>query len=123
MPAWRYAASAFWRSVPAQPSFRKTAPTRKTCWPKPMIARRQLVGVIDMQSTQPNAYTEQVRALLRLIAPRVAISIDNARLYWRVERQNRTLKALASISQEFSSILNVDELLSKIASTDRKSVV
>jgi phosphoserine phosphatase RsbU/P len=83
----------------------------------PMIARRKLVGVIDMQSTRPNAYTEQDRALLRLIAARVAISIDNARLYWRVERQNRTLKALASISQEFSSILDVDELLNKIAST------
>ena len=85
----------------------------------PMIARRKLVGVIDIQSTQPNAYTEQDRALLRLIAARVAISIDNARLYWRVERQNRTLKALASISQEFSSILDVDELLNKIASTVR----
>ena len=85
----------------------------------PMIARRKLVGVIDVQSTRPNAYTEHDRALLRLIAARVAISIDNARLYWRVERQNRTLKALASISQEFSSILDVDELLSKIASTVR----
>ncbi len=85
----------------------------------PMIARRKLVGVIDMQSTRPNAYTEQDRALLRLIAARVAISIDNARLYWRVERQNRTLKALASISQEFSSILDVSELLNKIASTVR----
>src|ERR1022692_428051 len=80
---------------------------------------REPVLVGDMQSTRPNAYTEQDRALLRLIAARVAISIDNARLYWRVERQNRTLKALASISQEFSSILNVDELLSKIASTVR----
>jgi len=85
----------------------------------PMIARRKLVGVIDMQSTRPNAYTEQDRALLLLIAARVAIAIDNARLYWRVERQNRTLKALASISQEFSSILDVDELLNKIASTMR----
>jgi len=88
----------------------------------PMIARRRLVGVIDVQSTQPNAYTEQDRALLRLIAARVAIAIDNARLYWRVERQNRTLKALASISQEFSSILDVDELLGKIASTVRSLI-
>jgi len=85
----------------------------------PMIARRKLVGVIDMQSTRTNAFTEQDRALLRLIAARVAIAIDNARLYWRVERQNRTLKALASISQEFSSILDVNELLNKIASTVR----
>lgn len=85
----------------------------------PMIARRKLVGVIDVQSTTLNAYTEHDRALLRLIAARVAIAIDNARLYWRVERQNRTLKALAAISQELSSILDVDDLLGKIASTVR----
>jgi phosphoserine phosphatase RsbU/P len=85
----------------------------------PMIARRKLVGVIDVQSTQPNAYGEHDRALLRLIAARVASTIDNARLYWRVERHNRTLKALAAISQEFSSILDLDDLLGKIANTVR----
>ena len=54
----------------------------------PMIARGKLVGVIDLQSTRVNAYTEYDRALLRLIAARVGIAIDNARLYRRVERQN-----------------------------------
>ena len=77
----------------------------------PMIARGKLVGVIDLQSTRVNAYTEYDRALLRLIAARVAIAIDNARLYRRVERQNRTLKTLAHISREFSSILDLNELL------------
>ena len=82
----------------------------------PMIARsNMLVGVIDVQSTRENAYTEYDRALLRLIAARVAVSIDNARLYRRVERQNRTLRTLARLSQEFSSILELDELLTKIA--------
>src|ERR1700681_2858024 len=52
----------------------------------PMIARRKLVGVIDVQSTRLNAYTEYDRTLLRLIASRVAIAIDNARLYRRVDR-------------------------------------
>src|SRR3989454_9892703 len=33
----------------------------------------------------------------------------------RVERQNRTLRTLARLSQEFSSILELDELLTKIA--------
>ncbi len=83
----------------------------------PMVARGRLVGVIDVESTRPNAFTEQDRALLRLIASRVAVSIDNARLYRRVERQNRTLRILAHLSQEFSSILALDELLSKIAKT------
>ncbi len=83
----------------------------------PMVARGKLVGVIDLQSTRLNAYKEQDRALLLLIAARVAVSIDNARLYKRVERQNRTLRTLAHLSQEFSSILALDELLTKIAKT------
>jgi sigma-B regulation protein RsbU (phosphoserine phosphatase) len=83
----------------------------------PMLARGKLVGVIDLQSTRLNAYREQDRSLLQLIASRVAVSIDNARLYRRVDRQNRTLKTLSSLSQEFSSILDLDELLGKIAKT------
>jgi len=85
----------------------------------PMTARNKLVGVIDLESTRLNAYSEYDRALLRLIAARVAIAIDNARLYARVDRQNRTLKTLANISREFSSILDLNDLLSKIASTMR----
>jgi phosphoserine phosphatase RsbU/P len=85
----------------------------------PMTARGKLVGVIDLQSTRVNAYTEYDRALMRLIAARVSIAIDNARLYRRAERQNRTLKTLANISREFSSILDLNELLGKIASTMR----
>jgi sigma-B regulation protein RsbU (phosphoserine phosphatase) len=85
----------------------------------PMLVRSKLVGVIDLQSTRPNAFTEQHRSLLVLIASRVGTAIDNARLYRRVERQNRTLRVLAHLSQEFSSILEIDELLTKIAVTIR----
>ena len=85
----------------------------------PMLARGKLVGVIDVQSTRLNAFSEQDRALLTLIASRVAVSIDNARLYRRVERQNRTQRVLAHLSHEFSSILDIDELLGKIAGTIR----
>ncbi|HEX3685479.1 MAG TPA: GAF domain-containing protein [Bryobacteraceae bacterium] len=85
----------------------------------PMLARGKLVGVIDLQATRLNAFSEQDRALLALIASRVGGAIDNARLYRRVERQNRTLRVLAHLSQEFSSILEIDELLTKIAITVR----
>ncbi|MBV9303355.1 MAG: SpoIIE family protein phosphatase [Acidobacteriaceae bacterium] len=81
----------------------------------PMLVRGKLVGVIDLESTQVNAFSQQHRALLALIASRIGVAIDNARLYRRVERQNRTLRLLAHVSQEFSSILELDELLTKIA--------
>jgi sigma-B regulation protein RsbU (phosphoserine phosphatase) len=81
----------------------------------PMLVRGKLVGVIDLESTRLNAFSDQDRALLALIASRVGVTIDNARLYRRVEGQNRTLRVLAHLSQEFSSILEIDELLTKIA--------
>ncbi len=85
----------------------------------PMMARGKLVGVLDLQSTRVKTYNEQDRSLMRLIAARVAASLDNARLYRRVDRQNRTLRTLAHLSQEFSSILDLDELLGKIAAATR----
>ncbi len=88
----------------------------------PMTARGKLVGVLDVQSTRVKAYSDQDRAMLRLIGARVGASIDNARLYLRVERQNRTLKTLTRLSQEFSSILNLDDLLGKIAATVRTMI-
>jgi len=85
----------------------------------PMMARGKLVGVLDVQSTRVNAYGEQDKSMLSLIASRVASSIENARLYRRVDRQNRTLRTLAHLSREFSSILDLDQLLAKIAAAIR----
>ncbi|MCC6344762.1 MAG: GAF domain-containing protein [Bryobacterales bacterium] len=88
----------------------------------PMVARGKLVGVIDVQSTRVNAYTPHDKALLQLIAGRVGFSIENARLYRRVDRQNRLLRTLSSVSQEFSSILPLEDLLRKIAEIVRQLV-
>jgi sigma-B regulation protein RsbU (phosphoserine phosphatase) len=88
----------------------------------PMLARGRLVGVIDLQSTRPDAFSEHDRSLARLLASRIATSIDNARLHRRVERQNRTLRTLTHVSQEFSSILDLDELLRHIAEAVRSLI-
>src|SRR5689334_9753791 len=41
----------------------------------PMLVRGKLVGIIDLQSTRLSAFSEQDRALLVLIATRVAVAI------------------------------------------------
>ena len=85
----------------------------------PMIARNRVIGVIDVQSAKLGAFKEDERALLRLIGSRVGSAIDNAQLYRRAERQYRTIKTLSKISHEFSSILELEELLGKVASSVR----
>jgi sigma-B regulation protein RsbU (phosphoserine phosphatase) len=88
----------------------------------PMIARGKVVGVIDIQSTHLDAFSEQEQAIVELIAGRVAMAIDNARLYRRVLRQNKTLRTLSAIAQEFSSILELDPLLHKISEKVRQLI-
>ena len=88
----------------------------------PMIARGRLVGVIDLETTRPEAYGKREEALLSLIASRVASAVDNARLYKRVEQNHKTLKVLTQLTKEFSSILDLDTLLQKIASGVRSLV-
>jgi phosphoserine phosphatase RsbU/P len=85
----------------------------------PMIARQRLVGVIDVQATRLGAYKDYDRAMLSLVAGRVAAAIDNAQLYRRAERQYRTIRTLSRVSNEFASILDIDELLSKVGSSVR----
>lgn len=88
----------------------------------PMVLQQKLVGVIDLQATAPDAFTQQDRALLQLIASRVAAAVENARLYRRIERQIRTQRTLAAMAQEFSSILDLDQLLEKIALSIRRLI-
>ena len=85
----------------------------------PLVARGRVVGVLDVQSTRINAFSERESTMLRLIGSRVAVSIDNARLYRRVEKQNRASRTMTELSREFSSILDLDELLTRIAASVR----
>ncbi|MEZ5352115.1 MAG: SpoIIE family protein phosphatase [Bryobacteraceae bacterium] len=88
----------------------------------PMTSRGRLVGVIDVQSTAKDAFTQEHSAMVQLVASRAAAAILNARLFRRVEKQNRTLRTLSAISRDFSSTLNLDELLNKVASAVRRLI-
>src|SRR5271165_5229153 len=81
----------------------------------PLIAKNRVIGVIDVEADEPGAFTEEHKRLLTLFASRIAAGIENARLYTRVSRQARQLTLLTEISRELTSILNVDELLKRIA--------
>ena len=81
----------------------------------PLIVKNKIIGVIDIESPQADHFTEEHQRLLMLIASRMAIGIENARLYTRTTRQARTLVLLNEIARELTSILNVDELLKRIA--------
>src|SRR3954463_11400068 len=80
----------------------------------PLIVKNRVIGVIDIESPQPDHFTEEHKQLLTLIASRMAVGIENARLYTRITRQAKTLLLLNEIARELTSILNLDELLKRV---------
>ncbi len=80
----------------------------------PLIVKNRVIGVIDLQSEQAGYFTEEHQRLLELTASRMAIAVENARLYTRVSRQAQTLTVLNEISREITSILDLDDLLERI---------
>jgi sigma-B regulation protein RsbU (phosphoserine phosphatase) len=80
----------------------------------PLIVKNRVIGVIDLQSELPGYFTEEHKRLLELTASRVAIAVENARLYSRVSKQAQTLAVLNEISREITSILDLDDLLERI---------
>ncbi len=86
----------------------------------PLIVKNKVIGLIDIESVQPNHFTEEHKHLLTLIASRVAVGVENARLYTRASRQAKTLLLLNEIARELTSILNLDEVFKRVGESLKK---
>jgi phosphoserine phosphatase RsbU/P len=81
----------------------------------PLIIKNKVIGILDIQSEQVGYFTHEHQRLLELVASRMAVAVENARLYTRVSRQAQTLGVLNDISREITSILDPSDLLERIA--------
>jgi len=88
----------------------------------PLIAKNRLIGVLDLESEQPNFFKPEHLHLLTLTGSRIAQAIENARLYNRVSRQAEALAVLNEISTELISILDLDPLLAKVGTLLRRLI-
>jgi sigma-B regulation protein RsbU (phosphoserine phosphatase) len=81
----------------------------------PLMLQGKCVGVLDIQSNHLDYFTKDQQNILTLLASRLAVAIENARLFERVRTQAETLLLLNEVSREMSSILDVEELLRRAA--------
>lgn len=100
--------------VANDPRYISAVPNVRSELAVPLIIKNRVIGVLDIESTQSGHFTEEHKRLLTLIASRMAVGIENARLYTRMTRQAKTLLLLNEIARELTSILNLDELLKRV---------
>src|SRR6202161_1472335 len=88
----------------------------------PLTTKNREIGVTDLEARDPGYFNEEHKRLLTLIASRKAAGIENAQLYTRTTKQARILLLLNEIARELTSILNLDELLGRIAELLRRLI-
>src|SRR5499433_1293582 len=81
----------------------------------PLMVQGKCVGVLDIQSNHLDYFTPEQQSILTMLGSRLAVAIENARLYERANAQANTLLLLNEVSREMSSILDVEELLRRAA--------
>lgn len=88
----------------------------------PLMFRGKCVGVLDIQSRHADYFTKDQQNILAVLANRLAVAIENARLFQQVRTQAETLLVLNEVGREISSILDVEELLRRTAELVKRVV-
>src|ERR1017187_1310418 len=108
--------------VTQDPTYIAGVPNVRSELAVPLITKNRVIGVIDLEARDPGYFNEEHSRLLTLVASRIAGGIENAQLYTKTTKQARILLLLNEIARELSSILNLDELLSRVAELLRRLI-
>jgi len=88
----------------------------------PLVARGRVIGVMDIESRQPDYFTPAQQNLLTLVASRIGTAIVNAQLYESAQKQAETLLLLNEIGREANSSLQVEEVLRRSAELAKRLI-
>jgi nitrate/nitrite-specific signal transduction histidine kinase len=77
----------------------------------PLIARGQLLGVLDVQSDKTNYFNAEVLGVMELMAGQIATALSNAQLYEVASRTSRHEKAIGNINRKIQSAADMDDIL------------
>ncbi|MBI2841928.1 MAG: GAF domain-containing protein [Armatimonadetes bacterium] len=86
----------------------------------PLKARGRVIGVLNASTTQVGRrYGPREVEFMSLIANQVAMGLDNARLYDKIERRSEELASLLQLSEAITSTLELKKVLSLLVTRFR----
>jgi serine phosphatase RsbU (regulator of sigma subunit)/anti-sigma regulatory factor (Ser/Thr protein kinase)/putative methionine-R-sulfoxide reductase with GAF domain len=81
----------------------------------PLKIEGQILGVLDVQSDRLGAFHPNDLLVLRALADTIAIAINGVRMYGELQNRAEHLEIVAEVSNDITSILDLEELLKKVA--------
>ncbi|MFQ5817546.1 MAG: SpoIIE family protein phosphatase [Terriglobia bacterium] len=74
----------------------------------PLVFKDRLIGVLDLESTEYNAFSEQHEQMLATLASYIAIALENARLYEKLREDEQRLESDLTTAREIQAGLQPD---------------
>ncbi len=98
-------------------------PDSRTALAVPLVVREELLGVLDIQCSQPNRIGEADIAVFQGIAAQIAIALSNAAVYQEEQTQRRFAEILQEIGRDLTSTFDLSEILDLVLARIRPLVV
>ncbi len=77
----------------------------------PLTVADEVVGVLDVQSSERDAFDEEDLFILRTLADQIAVALESARLYAAQQEEAWVLNALLQVAQNIAQAPDLDDLL------------
>ena len=88
----------------------------------PLLHKNKPIGVLNVLSRERDRYDDRDATILRPFAAHVATAIVNARLFERERLDAEAFEMLAEIGREVAAVLDLDELLTRIAQVAKRVI-
>ena len=108
--------------VTTDPHYIEVVPGMASSIAVPLVYKSKPIGALNILSRERSAYAERDAAILRQFAAIVSTALMNARLFEQQRLDAEAFETLAEIGREVAAVLDLNELLSRIAQLARRVV-
>ena len=108
--------------VHTDPRYVEAVPGTQSELVVPLRRKGRVIGALNLLSDSRGQFTDVDEMMMRQFGAHVAVAIENARLFEHEREYTSTLETLAEIGREFGAILDLDELLMRIANLTRRVI-
>ncbi|MBZ0310249.1 MAG: PAS domain S-box protein, partial [Anaerolineae bacterium] len=84
----------------------------------PLVSQERLIGIVNLETNQPDCFNEEQLEFLKLIATRIAAAIDNAQLY---DISQKHLVQLQKLYEQISALEQLKTDMVRIVSHDLRN--
>ncbi|MGD2179062.1 MAG: GAF domain-containing protein, partial [Anaerolineae bacterium] len=80
----------------------------------PIRTKERIVGVLNLQSAQLNAFDESDLAVMQALADQAATAIENARLFEAEQRRAEQFRVISEVGRRITSMMSIESVLQQV---------